>query len=254
MQTPTFRLEQVVRSSHEAMEDFEGPLDLILHLLSKNKIEIRDIKISVLLQQYIAYLEQMKSMDMEIASDFIAMASHLVYIKSRMLLSVTDDETREEMDLLMQALEERRRQEEYQRIAEGRHFLSERADTGRDIYARLPERLEADPAYTYSHDAAVLARALRDMTARFERSLPPMAKSFSHIVGREPYSVDDMIAVIVGRLRKRGTGYFSSLLALGQNRSEQVALFLALLELCRCHRLTVTEQGDDYTLDLLIEE
>ena len=83
MSAPTFRLAGVVRAAREEKEDFEGPLDIILHLISKNKIEIRDIKIAELLEQYLDYLARMQRMDLEIASEFIAMASHLVYIKSR---------------------------------------------------------------------------------------------------------------------------------------------------------------------------
>lgn len=74
------------------MEDFDGPLDVILLLLSKNKIEIQDISITSILEQYLNYLEEMKRMVMEIASEFIAMASHLMYIKTKMLLSLSDRE------------------------------------------------------------------------------------------------------------------------------------------------------------------
>ena len=81
MEEPKYRLEGVIRSRDE-LEDFEGPLDVILLLLSKNKIEIRDIQISSILEQYLAYLDEMKRLDLEIASEFIAMASHLMYIKS----------------------------------------------------------------------------------------------------------------------------------------------------------------------------
>ena len=86
MENPNFYLEGVVRDKSE-MQDFEGPLSLILMLLSKNKIEIRDIVISDILDQYLAYLDEMQSMDLEIASEFVQMASHLLYIKTRMLLT-----------------------------------------------------------------------------------------------------------------------------------------------------------------------
>ena len=82
---PTFRLEGVVKIKNE-LEDFEGPLALILQLLSKNKIEIRDIRISDIVDQYMAYLEEMERMDLEIASEFVSMASHLLYIKAKSLL------------------------------------------------------------------------------------------------------------------------------------------------------------------------
>ncbi len=97
MEAPTFHLERVIKNREE-YDDFEGPLDLILHLLSKNKISIRDIQISLILDQYMEYLRRYEAMDLEIASDFVAMAAHLVYIKTRMLLSIDDEETKAEME------------------------------------------------------------------------------------------------------------------------------------------------------------
>ena len=92
MDEPRYHLGSVVHARGETLEDFDGPLDVILLLLSKNKIEIQDIQISSILEQYLAYLDEMKRMDMEIASEFIAMASYLMYIKTRMLLSRAEQE------------------------------------------------------------------------------------------------------------------------------------------------------------------
>ena len=251
MSAPIFHLAQVVRAPQEGREDFEGPLDLILHLISRNKIEIRDISISGLLEQYLAYLDQMKRMDMEIASEFIAMASHLVYIKSRMLLNLSGEQPAQELDMLMQALEERRRQETARSITAGRDFLTARADVGRSLYIRMPEPLPtAEKTYIYRHDSESLTVAMRELSERMERRLPPTPASFTKIVGREPYAVDDMIALVLRQLSPNGSGTFSRLLLLGQNRSEWVALFLAVLELCRNHRLRVSESADDYVVDL----
>ena len=86
MEQPQYHLQSVVHAK-QTLEDFDGPLDVILLLLSKNKIEIQDISISSILEQYLAWLDERKRMDMEVASEFIAMASHLMYIKTRMLLS-----------------------------------------------------------------------------------------------------------------------------------------------------------------------
>ena len=86
MEQPQYHLQNVVHAK-QTLEDFDGPLDVILLLLSKNKIEIQDISISSILEQYLAWLDERKRMDMEVASEFIAMASHLMYIKTRMLLS-----------------------------------------------------------------------------------------------------------------------------------------------------------------------
>ena len=92
METPVYHLEGVVKAKDTDMEDFVGPLDLILHLLSKNKMEIKDIQISLILEQYLEWMNQRKELDLEVASEFVTMASHLIYIKTRMLLSIHDEE------------------------------------------------------------------------------------------------------------------------------------------------------------------
>ena len=90
MNEPNYHLEGIVRTRTEEMEDFNGPLDVILLLLSKNKIEIEDVSITAILEQYLAYLDEMKRLDIEIASEFITMASHLMLIKTKMLLSASE--------------------------------------------------------------------------------------------------------------------------------------------------------------------
>ena len=90
MESPVFKLEKVVHSRTEELQDFEGPLDLILFLLGKNKMEIQDISISLICDQYLSWLDQRKELDLEVASEFAAMASHLVYLKTRMLLSIEE--------------------------------------------------------------------------------------------------------------------------------------------------------------------
>lgn len=117
LQNPVFKLEKVVRSkSEEEMQDFEGPLDLILYLLGKNKMEIQDISISLICDQYMAWLARRQEMDLEVASEFVTMASQLVYIKTRMLLSIEDEEAQSEMDALIASLEERKRNENYAKV------------------------------------------------------------------------------------------------------------------------------------------
>ena len=142
MGEPQYRLEGIVHTRSEEMEDFEGPLDVIFLLLSKNKIEIQDVSITAILEQYLAYLDEMKRMDMEIASEFITMAAHLMYIKTRMLLSIEDDEAPYEMDALIQSLEERRRSENYGRVKMLAERLAPMSEFGRDIMTRPPEPME----------------------------------------------------------------------------------------------------------------
>ena len=132
MDNPVFKLEGVVHErSAEALQDFEGPLDLILFLLSKNKIEIQDIPIALILDQYLAYLEQRKQLDLEVASEFITMAAHLMYIKTRMLLSLEDEQAQSEMDELIASLKERQQKDTYLRIKTLTETLGPMGEFGR---------------------------------------------------------------------------------------------------------------------------
>ena len=104
MDSPIYHLEKVVRAQTDDMEDFTGPLDLILSLLAKNKMEIQDIQISLILDQYMAWIEKRRALDLEVASEFITMASQLMFIKTRMLLSIHDEEALSELDQLIASL------------------------------------------------------------------------------------------------------------------------------------------------------
>ena len=148
MDNPIFKLEKVVQPrSGESLEDFEGPLDLILFLLSKNKIEIQDIPIALILDQYLAYLEQRQRMDLEVASEFVTMAAHLMYIKTRMLLSIEDEEAQSEMDKLVESLQKRQRQDAYQQIQKAAKQLAVRNELGLGLFTKGPEPYQADRTY-----------------------------------------------------------------------------------------------------------
>lgn len=159
MENPVFKLEKVVRSRSEEMQDFEGPLDLILYLLGKNKMEIQDISISLICDQYLQWLSQRQQMDLEVASEFVTMASHLVYIKTRMLLAIEDEEAQSEMDALIQSLEERRRNENYTKIKAMAQRLAPMGEFGRNILTRDPEPVERGKVYLYSQEPGDLILA-----------------------------------------------------------------------------------------------
>ena len=156
MENPVFKLEKVLRSKEEEMQDFEGPLDLILFLLGKNKMEIQNISISLICDQYIGWLEHRQKMDLEVASEFVAMASHLVYLKTRMLLSIEDEETQNEMDALIQSLEERRRSEKYILVKAVARKLEPMSEFGRSIITRNPEPVKRGKIYEYDQEKADL--------------------------------------------------------------------------------------------------
>ena len=260
MDNPIFKLEKVVQGKGgEVMEDFEGPLDLILFLLSKNKIEIQDIPIALILEQYLEYLEVRKQMDLEVASEFITMAAHLMYIKTRMLLSLEDEEAQSEMEALIQSLEERKRGETYVRVKAMAERLAPMGEFGRDIMTRPPEPMERGKIYEYDHDAADLLIAIAEMTdRRGQLDGPPDLKPFDEIVRREPYSVEKKAREIFNRLKSGGIPRVLLLFRGSRSRSEVVATFMAVLELCRSSIIrlaggmgdcTVTctgEMGDDW--------
>ena len=139
MENPNFHLESVVREKDE-LQDFSGPLSLILMLLSKNKIEIRDLKIADILDQYLAYLAEMQSMDLEIASEFVQMASHLLYIKTKTLLT-SDEEEPSELELLMQSLEQLKARDALSAVRALTPELKTAAEKGMLYFVKQPEPL-----------------------------------------------------------------------------------------------------------------
>ncbi len=247
MDSPVYKLQQVVQS-RDGLEDFEGPLDLILFLLSKNKIEIQDIPITLILDQYLEYLERRQQMDLEIASEFVAMATQLMFIKTRMLLSVEDKEAQSEMDLLIQSLEERRNTELYERIKEVVSLLEPMSEFGRNSMVKPPELTGAEKIYLYDHTTADLVSALREIASRTERNAPPSLESFSKIVTHEPYPVSMKAGAILEHLKSLGSTNFRMLFVDSRSRSEVVATFLAVLELCRNRLIHLADNGADCTV------
>lgn len=248
METPIFHLDSVVKSRAEQMQDFDGPLDLILHLLSKNKMEIKDIQISVLLDQYLQWMAKREEMNLEIASEFVTMMAHLVYIKSRMLLSVDDEEALSEMELLIASLEERQRQENYAKIKSVTDQLGQRYLLGRDLITKVPEHIPVDKTYRYVHNKDDLRRAMAAVLERSDHQLPPAITSFEGIVGREPYPVSEKAKSIMDRLIQFGVTRFRALFKHSRSRSEVVATFLAILELCKASRIHLAGAAEDCTV------
>jgi len=248
MENPIYKLERVVHDRSEEMQDFEGPLDLILFLLGKNKMEIQDISISLILEQYLAWLEQRQKMDLEVASEFITMASHLMYIKTRMLLSLEDEEAQTEMDSLIKSLEERRRNESYGRIKMMAKRLEPMSEFGRNIETRMPEPVERGKIYEYNHVPADLILAIAEIQNRAERRLPPPTTAFEEIVKREPYPVENKAREIIERLKTGGMTRFLLLFRGNRSRSEIVATFLAVLELCRACVIRLAGSETDCTV------
>ena len=245
MDSPVFKLEKVVHARSEELQDFEGPLDLILFLLSRNKVEIQDIPIALICDQYLAWLAARKGMDLEVASEFVSMASHLVYLKTRMLLALEDEETKSEMDALIQSLEERRRNEEYAVIKLMAGQLAPLSEFGRNIVTRPPEPVKHGKVFEYSHDPADLLAAAAELRSRTERKLPSPSAAFRQIVRHEPFPVETKSKEILRRLAERGVFRLMQLFRGCRSRSEIVATFLAVLELIRGRLLRLRGDLED---------
>ena len=257
MAQPQYRLEGIVHTKSETMEDFEGTLDVILELLSKNKIEIQDVSITAILEQYLAYLEEMKRLDMEIASEFITMASHLMLIKTKMLLSAAEQEEAEsELDLIRKSLMERKRKEAMDQIRAAITVLEPRNEIGRSLFTKEPEPLKREQGYRYQHDVADLLRALDLITERNARQLPPPPTNFQGIVGKEPYPIGKKTGEVLRQLVLRGVERMRNLFRGNKTRSEVVATFLAILDLCKTNAVTLEDDinGDNPNVRLLDEK
>ncbi len=227
------------------LAEFDGPLDLLLHLIARNKVSIYDIPIASILAQYMEILHRTQNLDLDASGDFIAMAAQLVYIKSRMLLPKPDHETAEDprTELVEQLIE-------YQRMKEMTPYFREHMDLGRDRITKPPEPQETAAPLEYHHIPAELVRAAHVILERIQRRTPPPASAFRGIVGREVVPVHVQITAIHKRLVRERRLRFLSLFEHAESRSEIVATFLAVLELSKTRRILMTGEGDEIELTL----
>jgi len=215
---------------------FEGPLDLLLHLISKHKLNLYDIQIDLLLEQYLAQMEQIPFADLEQASDFLEMASRLVYMKSAMLLPKYEDEGEDlKRELTGQLLE-------YQACKEVAAMLSQRW-CGDRLFCRPPTVLEPDMTYRHIHEPADILGAYLSVLGKVKRKQPPPKEAFSGIVKRRIVSVQSRIMAILDRLYRYKKVSYQSLFAQAEDRSEMVATFLAVLEMVKSKRIVVDAEG-----------
>ena len=219
------------------LSDFEGPLDLLLHLISKHKLDILDIEISELLRQYLSFIENREDKDLEVASEFLEMAARLVHIKTVMLLPKHEDEADELKNRLTGELME------YQLCKMAASKLGELAEKNR-VYVRKPVKLEEDLTYRMTHPATVLLEAMSASSGKAVRRRAVEPEVFSGIVKRRIVSVNSRIIHLLRRFYKQQHSSFSSLFDDQKDRSELVATFLALLELIKSGRVTVSDDGE----------
>ena len=224
------------------LEVFEGPLDLLLTLIAKNKLNIYDIPITLLLEQYMEQIERMQSENLDIASEFLEMAARLVHIKSVSLLPKREEEEALRRELTGQLLE-------YQQCRGTAEKL--RAMVSFDRLVRPQSKIPADHAYKRHHAPEEMLAAYLSAMGRKRRLAPPTAEAFSGIVAKPVVSVASQIVFVLRSLWKRRRVPFRELFRGKRDSSERIAAFLAVLELVKGRRLRVEGDGDDCEIRLI---
>lgn len=220
------------------LDVFEGPLDLLLHLIQKHKLNINDIPILLLVEQYLDYIGRASEQDMETAGEFLEMAARLIYIKTVSLLP-----RKEEAEALKKELEGRLIEYSLCKAA---------AENMRGIYigsafaVRQPMKIETDCSYSLFHDPSELVKAYRGMEIKKENAPEKLTSSaFSGLVSRKFVSVSSKIVYVLKKLYKEGKCSFEGLFSDIKDRSERVAAFLAVLELTKSGRIILSDDNSE---------
>ena len=219
------------------LDVFEGPMDLLLHLINKHKLNINDIPIFQLVEQYIEYVRLMEEADMEIASEFLEMAARLVYIKSVSLLPVHEEAQELKKELTGELIEYRDC-----KIMAGK--IAEQTDGFNHFYRETME-IEKSSKYERLHERDELIRFYLSAVGRGNRKLPPPIESFTAIVTKKIISVSSRISGIFSKLRTGKRHSFREFFNDAKSRSEMVATFLAMLELIKANKIKVGDESED---------
>jgi len=214
------------------LEMFEGPLDLLLHLIKKHDVDIMDINISRILDQYMEYLDLLEEMNIDLVGDFLLMASELAYLKSKTLLP--DDGVEEEDEGDDPRADLIRRLLEYQRYKDAAQELRERPMLGRDVF-------EHGIPYQEPEEEGPLEMDLFQLISCFNELLQKAPKKTFHEVHVDRVSVTDRIYEVMDMLKDKSTVEFSSLFEAGATRDRLIVTFLAILEMARLKMLKVTQ-------------
>ncbi len=231
------------------LEVFEGPLDLLLYLIKRDELDIYDIPIERVTQQYLQYMELMRILDLNIAGEFLVMAATLMMIKSRMLLPVEErpelepEEEDPRWDLVRQLVE-------YKKFKDAADHLEELALRREDVFVREGEHLElgAEPDVSL-HDVSIF-----DLISAFNEALKRAKKEDLTELFAERYTVAEKVDLLAGLLKEKGRLRLSGLLQGMTHRYEMVCTFLAVLELIRLHQLRAEQQGVFGEIELVAVE
>ena len=243
--------ELLTQDRHAVRLDvFEGPLELLLHLLKKNKVSIYEIPIVSITEQYFAYMETLREFDIEYSSEFVVMAAELLYIKSKMLLPKHDEAAEEDprADLA-------RRLAEYQKMKIVSEILKDKEFSDYYNFYKEPEPLPKLPAdYSdQSFEVDKLWDAFLAVLDKKQRKEPPPKAAFGGIVGREPVSVKSRADFIQSRLKRKKKVSFASLFEDIHSRPSIIATFLALLEMIKLEIIQANGSGEKLYIEKLKE-
>lgn len=220
------------------LEQFDGPLDLLLSLIAKNKVNIADIPISLICDQYMEYISAAQALDMEIAAEFLVMASELMLIKSRMLLPRLETEEEDPRAALADALLQ------YQRAKAAAVRLGERFARYGGRMVKDTDEISVDRSYVADHDPDLLRRALRHMLAQTKPSNREISHHFTPLIRRPIVPVEVKIIGILSHMQTHGASTLGELLADCPSRGDLIAAFLGVLELVKVRRLLI-DIGDE---------
>jgi segregation and condensation protein A len=215
------------------LQAFEGPLDLLLHLIKKNEIDIYDIPIAEITRQYLEYIEIMKTLNLDVAGEFLVMAATLLHIKSRMLLPVPEEPDQDEedprADLVRQLIE-------YQSIKEAASSLDEREILERDVFVRraFPEETEVE-----GRGIEIEGLSLFELIEAFKKVLAEIPEEAVHEVIAERVSISDKISLILEALDMEENISFHDLLRSAGSKQDVIVTFLAILEIIRLKMIKV---------------
>ena len=227
------------------LESFEGPLDMLLQLIARNKLNIYDIQLTVLIDQYLEQISLMEQDNADIASEFLEMASRLIYMKTVKLLPKHEEFEQLKEEFCGELIE-------YQTCREIATMLAKQMD-GFDKFVKGQSKVELPKTYALTHEKEVVFDAYISAVGRGQRRLPPSTGAFATIVAKKIVSVSTKIVYVMRNLLKKGPQKLSRLYKGAKSRSELVATFLAVLELCKANRVNISGDGNDAEIKMIKE-
>jgi segregation and condensation protein A len=221
------------------LPSFEGPLDLLLYLIRREKIDIHDIPIAPITRQYVEYLDLMKELNLDVAGEFLVMAATLIHIKSKMLVPVEPTEAEGEEEFEDPRAELVQRLLEFQRYKEAAGILHQQAQ----IRAATWPRPDTAPPRFDDAGEEMLEAGLFDLIAAFRELLERRKTLLAHEVDREGTTVEERMEELLGLIRAGESLEFLELFAAPSAKADMIVTFLALLELIRLRRIKVYQRG-----------